>query len=201
MILATLATDEIQNFREISFPNKEAYCRRHGHTFCGITERLHLRRPHSWSKIKLLEIISFTSQGQWVFWSDADSIITRPEWNVEELIDPEADLIIARGPFGINAGVFLMHLNQRTHEFLLEVHDQIQYVHHNWWEQAAMMHLLNANYPIRVKTGDKVLMNAFPEDYQEGYSAVLHVAGATRANRVEELKKRLPRERPEAGRA
>jgi hypothetical protein len=194
MFIASIATDDFREFRDISFPNKQKYCQRHNHTFWGITQSLHLNRPPAWSKIKLLELISFMHQGSWIYWSDADSIFTRMDWNVEELIDPQADLIIAVGPLGLNSGSFLMHLNPRTHEFLLEVQDQVQFIHHPWWEQAAMIELINRKYPIRVKYADKVLMNAFPEDYKVGYSAVLHVPGAFRTDRIEQLKKHLPQE-------
>jgi hypothetical protein len=192
MIVASIATDEFRDFRDRTFPNKKAYCERHGYTFYGGTTHIHRMRPVSWSKIKLLEALCFQYPDEWAFWTDADAIFTRPDWKATEIIDPKADLIISRDVNGINCGSFLIRLNVQSQQFLADVYDQVQFIHHAWWEQAAMIYLLQLSYPIKVKYVEKTLINAYPQDFKQGYSAVLHVpAPRPRAARLEELKKKL----------
>jgi hypothetical protein len=189
MILATIATEEYRDLREISFPNKKAYCDRHGHTFVGFMDPIHRARPVSWSKIKLLEMLAFQHQKGWAFWSDADALITRLDWNVEELIEPDVDLIGCRDAAGFLTGSFLIQLNGAGRQFLIDIYDRIQFMYHRDREAAAMEDLLSRGYRVRVKYVDKALIDASPEEFREGYSAVVHVSGRPLAERAEELRK------------
>jgi galactosyl transferase GMA12/MNN10 family len=192
MIVASIATEEFRDFRELTFPNKKAYCDRHGYSFVSAKSAIHRARPASWSKIKLLEMIAFEREKEWVFWTDADAAITRLDWKVEELADPNVDLIISKDNDGINAGSFLMQLNGKSRQFLLNAYDRIRFMHHRRREAVAMETLLQDGYPLQVKHVEKKLINAYPEDYQEGFSAVLHVPHKPWPERLAELKKRMP---------
>jgi hypothetical protein len=195
LLVVSLATHEIASIRELTFPNKRAYCNRHGYVFCGITERLDPDRPHSWSKIVALETLCTIAPDNWAMWIDADAIFTRFDWRAEELIEPYADFIAAKDHNGINCGVFLIHLGDAMRRFLNHVYVQEMFINHRWWEQAAIRNLIeNGQGPKNLHLAEKRLMNAYPDDFVEGYSAVLHVPDNPRVwpDRIAVLRKCLP---------
>jgi hypothetical protein len=192
-LVVSIATDEMREMRELSFPNKKAWCERHGYIWAGASKSLDPSRPPAWSKVALLMRLSEISPGSWAFWTDADSIITRPDWKLESIADDNADLLIAQDRNGINSGVFMIRLGTMAWNFLREVYGHTEYLHHRWWEQAAIRHVLDSGYPFRVKFADKILVNAYPDDFVEGHSAILHVPNNMKMwpDRIGELKKRL----------
>ncbi len=61
-------------------------------------------RPASWSKIRAVK--HHLKQYDWVFWVDADTLITNSSKKVESLLpeQDQPDLILTRDPAGFNAG-------------------------------------------------------------------------------------------------
>jgi galactosyl transferase GMA12/MNN10 family len=193
--VVSMATDTMRELRDISFPNKEAYCRRHGYKWIGETKTRDASRPPAWSKILILADLCVSRSVDWVFWTDADSVIVRPDWKMETLADDSADLVVARDANGINTGVFLMRMGGMTLNFLLDSYALTQYTYHRWWDQAAIRHTLDTGWPFRVKFADKKLINAYPDDFCAGHSAVIHVPNTPRwPDRAGELRRRLPLE-------
>ncbi|MGD0464922.1 MAG: hypothetical protein ABSB74_20750 [Tepidisphaeraceae bacterium] len=193
--VVSMATDEMRELRDISFPNKQAYCQRHGYKWIGETKTRDASRPPSWSKILILADLCMNRSVDWAFWTDADSVIVRPDWKLETLADESADLVVARDINGINMGVFLMRMGGMTLQFLLDAYSLTQYIHHRWWDQAAIRHALSTGWPFRAKYADKTLINAYPDDFSEGHSAIVHVPKTSRwPDRVGELRKHLPQE-------
>src|ERR1700693_4453047 len=117
LAVVSMATDAMRELRDISFPNKEAYCRRHGYKWIGETKTRDAARPPSWSKILLLADLCVNRSVDWAFWTDGDSVIVGPEWKVETLADESADLVVARDANGINMGIFLMRMGGMTLQF------------------------------------------------------------------------------------
>jgi hypothetical protein len=82
-------------------------------------------------------------------------------------------------------------------KFLDLVYSQTQFVNHPWWEQAAIRMLIDSGRgPERMKYADKILMNAYPNDFKPRYSAIIHVPGDPRfwPDRIGELNKHLSRD-------
>ncbi|PNH02209.1 hypothetical protein TSOC_011826 [Tetrabaena socialis] len=72
-------------------------------------------RPASWSKIPA--VLSVLESYDWVFWMDADTLVTNTTAPLEALLPPAGgggggvaapDLILTRDSTGVNAGVWLM---------------------------------------------------------------------------------------------
>jgi hypothetical protein len=191
--VVSLATDAMKELREVTFPVNRAWCEAHGYTWVAGNRPLDPSRPASWSKIRMIQELCHIAPGQWAFWIDGDAVVTRPDWRLEALADDDAELIIAKDHNGMNCGVFLIRLGNMTWNFLADVYSRTEFLNHRWWEQAAIRQVLEEGYPFRVKYADKTLINANPDDFVQGHTAVLHVPNAPKIwpDRVGELKKRL----------
>ena len=92
----SLATDALSEMRELTFANKRAYCEKHGYQWIGANKAMDSSRPPAWSKIRMLQEACIHLPGWWAFWTDADSLIVRPDWKIESIADDNADLIISQ---------------------------------------------------------------------------------------------------------
>ena len=171
-----LATNEIADVRDVTRPNLEAYCHRHGYALHYLTEA-NSARPASWTKILAMECN--LEAHEWLWWADADLVVSGPTRRLEELTDGAAgDLLIASDANGINCGSFLLRNCAWSHDFLRRVWDTAEDVNHEWWEQWAIMRLLAASPADRahVQSVRKRRLNAYPSDWRPG-DFVLHTPG------------------------
>ncbi|XP_057859480.2 uncharacterized protein LOC131068322 isoform X2 [Cryptomeria japonica] len=65
-------------------PNKRNYAYKHGYDFIDATIVLDMQRPPSWSKV--LAVRAFLPHYDWVFWNDADSLVTNPDIALEDIL-------------------------------------------------------------------------------------------------------------------
>ncbi len=166
--VVTLHTPAIRELGEFTAANKRAYCARHGYDFIGEADLLDAGRPPAWSKVLLLQ--RHLADYDWLMWTDADSAFTNPDRDLGWLTATEADMVIARDASGINTGVFLIRNTPAAAAFLSRVWDQADLIDHRWWEQAAMMRLLDSGGAgITVQYARKRSLNSYPgEDWQPG---------------------------------
>ena len=108
--VVTLYTDEIATYGLLSAANKEAYARRHGYGFTAYTRPLDTSRHPAFSK--LTAIANHLADNDWVFWTDADSLIMNPAISLESIIAQGADkdMILTReaGASPVNTGQWLI---------------------------------------------------------------------------------------------
>ncbi|XP_020083846.1 uncharacterized protein LOC109707154 isoform X2 [Ananas comosus] len=102
--------------------NKRGYAARMGYDYVDARGAVDPRRPPSWSKI--LAVRSLLPSYDWVFWNDADTVITNPNISLESILlsaighsdfDASPDLVVTEDFGGINAGAysdgdFMVHL-------------------------------------------------------------------------------------------
>ena len=72
-------------------PSKAAYCQRWGHEFECAEGTLDASRPPAWSKV--LHIRRLLDVHDWVFWLDADALVTNPEIAVSGFLDHRYNVI------------------------------------------------------------------------------------------------------------
>lgn len=168
---------------KVSFPNKLAYCERHGYDFIGLWSNPSDRNP-SWSKIPMM--LAELEGRDVVLWTDCDSLITNPSITIESIIAdaPGADLFAAKelnpsGYFTVNCGILLA----RNTDGLRRWFDAVWREYPPWglWhEQSAMLALLGrgVDRDIRVKIHypPKRRINSYPSDWRPG-DFVLHWPG------------------------
>ena len=137
--VVTLATGPHERLLEIALPSFRSFADRHGYELVVASER-DASRPPSWSKIPALA--AALEQHDEALWLDADVVV----------IDGDDDLDAPAGCWQAmvehltadgavpNTGVWL--IRRPMLPILEEMWAMTRYVHHGWWEQAAMLDLL-----------------------------------------------------------
>ncbi|CAM6016362.1 unnamed protein product [Sphagnum balticum] len=159
-----------EGLMELVTPNKRSYVARHGYEFVDASDVLDKERPPSWSKI--LAVRKSLPHYDWVFWNDADSVVTNPAISLEEIIhsvvgDTEPnnmpDFIITKDVTGVNAGMFFFRNSEWSRNFL-----------DLWWNQTAFVQPFG-----RSKSGDndalKHLLEVMPEHEQNQHVRIPHM--------------------------
>ena len=190
----SIATDEMKEHRELTFPNKQAYCDRHGYTFVGKTETFHERgkpdRNGSWAKLPFtLELMPrFTH----IVCIDADAAFTNMDVKIESLIDEEHDFWVCNDQNGRNCGVMIVKSCQEMWQLFRDAWERGG--NSGVYEQQPIGDLLREN-PNRIS--EKVLpqraMNSYACNWQPG-DFVIHAPRDDRwRDRVATLRKFMER--------
>lgn len=122
--LVTLFTPNIAKYATIPFNQKEWYAKKHGHNFYGHKQILDDSRAPHWSKILALQ--AALSECDWLFWSDADSIIMDVDRSLETLLEQcnhngLSFVIATRDYHGFNSGNFFIRNIPEAHAYLRDV--------------------------------------------------------------------------------
>jgi hypothetical protein len=132
--------------------SKEAYAKRHGYTYIqGNEEFWDRERPISWSKVPfLLSHLEKLPEGEVVWLSDADVLITNLELKIEDHVLPlfpnDKDMLMTFDSCGhINAGNILMRNSPWLRNFWKRVYEQTDVIYHIWWENAGILKLMEVN--------------------------------------------------------
>ena len=135
---------------EPGLQTKREYAKKHGYDFhVGGKEVWDRTRPIPWSKLRY--ILNFIDQYDYLFWSDADVIITNYDLSLTShiipLLPPGKDLLWTRDVCGnLNSGNMLLRGKSAwLKDFILRTYQQTEFINHIWWENAAMLHLYNNN--------------------------------------------------------
>lgn len=129
--------------------SKRTYAARHGYTYVeGGEEHWDRERPIPWSKIPfVLHELARLPEGALVWLSDADVLITNMTLRIEDqmgaLLPAEKDMLMCIDACAhINSGNILMRNTAWTRDFWKRVGEQTDLLYHIWWENAAMIKLL-----------------------------------------------------------
>jgi hypothetical protein len=166
--------------------NRRRYCERQGYPFiCDVS--VARDRPACWAKIPA--ILKAFETHSWVLWADSDTLIFDQARRLEELCDPDYDMVVqsheefyrflgipaAQGleRMPINTGVFLMRASAWSRAFLQRAYEQTQYVcHEEVWngvgEQEAMIWLLRQNPADRRRIKYVENLQNHPKFYRRG---------------------------------
>ena len=160
MKLLTLAIGE--DFRKSlvkALDSKRDYCAKQGYTcIIGGEDFWDRERPIPWSKVPfLLDVLSKTEEGDLVFMSDADVLITNMDLRIEDHVAPllpsGKDLLLTIDSCGhINDGNILIRNTPWTRNFWKRVYEETDLIYHVWWENAAVIKLLEENPSDLAKT-------------------------------------------------
>lgn len=159
--------------------SKEEYCNLHGYDFICFRESIDPSRPHAWQKIKALQ--KTLKNYDWVFWSDADSIIMNNKILLEDLVDENSSFIICYDNIShvVNSGQFLIKNSKESIEFLDFVYSKREFTNHPWWENAAIIDALKDNKfsPPFVKMLPQRVMNSFSFEVSRNHPAACFQEG------------------------
>ena len=129
--------------------SKADYAAKHGYTYVqGGEEFWDRERPIPWSKIPfILANLAKLPEGALVCLSDADVLITNPELRVEDqmgvLLPAGKDMLMCIDSCAhLNSGNVLMRNTAWLRDYWKRVGEQTDLLYHIWWENAAMIKLL-----------------------------------------------------------
>ena len=176
LLVLTGYDDAYANVGDIGIPNKYRYCELRNYAFNIVREGFDTSRPASWSKI--LFVKERLPHYDWIFWTDADSLIMNHEVKLTRFIDSSYDFIMALE----NAGQFFIRNSEWSFKWLDAIWNSTEYIHHHWWENMAISMLKNAgkgnpwypsikNIPMHCEH-----FNTWIEHYKPG-DFLLHFAG------------------------
>ena len=150
VVILTLAIGE--DFRKSLAPalaSKKAYAEKHGYTYIQGDERFWDRnRPIPWSKVGFVsESLKLWPDGTLFFLSDADVMITNDKLRLEDVAIPllpdNKDLLMTIDACGhLNSGNILMRNSPWLRDWWRRIGEQTDLLYHIWWENAAMIRLL-----------------------------------------------------------
>ncbi|KAJ4778653.1 hypothetical protein LUZ62_062910 [Rhynchospora pubera] len=121
--------------QETVWQNKKAYTKKMGYRFIDASWMIDSSRPPSWSKI--LAVKSSLRDHDWVFWNDADTLVTNPDIYLENILlalggrndfNSTPDFILTEDYNGVNAGVFFFRKSEWSERFL-----------DTWWNQTSFV--------------------------------------------------------------
>ena len=200
-----------ENFSEISsrtLPSIRRYADRFGLEFLNMLPETK-SRPAAWSKItRIREVLQ--SGFEYCFYVDADAMFVRFDEDIRKHLKVEKDLYLcSHSPSNsenyapiqehFNSGVMVWRNSEWSCNFLNEVWQKTDFIHHCWWEQAAILDLLG--YHSAVERGPNNLnpnhlehVQQLPVDWNVIVGSTIasdpiirHVAGRSKARRLEDL--------------
>jgi hypothetical protein len=148
---------------DISRPNKEAYCRRHGYRFVCRTDGFDSHRPASWSKLRFVR--EALEHSEWVFWNDADTLVMDSAVPLSRVCWDSHDLVLSGDPYhAMNLGCWLVRRNDWTFDFFDRLEMMTECLDHVWWETGAVLARYASEPAVRSRIGllPNKLFNAYP---------------------------------------
>jgi tetratricopeptide (TPR) repeat protein len=191
-ILTLSIGDQYTRSIEPGLKSKLQYAQRWGYSniVSGVEHHDH-SRPLAWSKLGFWLSYLDANEYDFLWLSDADSIITNPEVSIEDIIDlvfedKQIQGVWWEDVFGNkNSGQMLVRTKSAAvRQWLTEADSQQDLTDHEWWENIALTRVWDRNKHfqnvIRVRT-DYKLINAYlgpsPEKNWTPSCFVLHYAG------------------------
>ena len=186
--------------------SKRVWCEKHGYTYIqGGEEYWDRSRPIAWSKIAfVLEQLSRLAEDALVFLSDADVLITNPALRLEDVVLPllpaGKDLLMTIDACAhINSGNMLMRNTAWLRDWWKRVDQQTDLTYHIWWENAAMIKLLEtvpADLAHTEITTEHWKFNAYLQGLPgqklwEPGALLVHFAGVYDLRKMEQLQKEI----------
>jgi glycosyltransferase involved in cell wall biosynthesis len=185
---------------ELCTQSQQSYALRHGYTYISDESVYDSNRPFAWSKIPL--ILKYISEYDFIVWMDADVLIMNPEIKLEIFINmmkPSSFMFVGHDLNNLNTGVFVIRNCTLAREFLADVWNKTEYLHHVWWEQAAVIELWKNSQKYRphidvLEHRHINIMNAFhseidPEIHWLPGDFCIHFAGIRTRSRLDKLQR------------
>jgi hypothetical protein len=200
-VLCTAAYGRHVELFDVSGPALERYANAHGYELVVLHERLARGRPPAWDKVVLLHAL--VADSDLVVWIDCDALVLDGAPDIAGALEPDRflHLVEHRSEHGRipNTGVVALRGGDRATRFLDRVWAQQRFVHHRWWENAAVNHLLGYRHlrgvrpvvPSRWRGGVGVLdraWNSIPDD-PSPRPHIVHFPGAPIDERLQELQR------------
>lgn len=197
--ILTAYDDNFKDIAELNIPILQKYCDKNKYNLI-IKKIVDFNKPASWFKIQAILEQFNKSNCENLLWIDADTLILEQNFKIENIIKKDKFFYLSKDANGINCGVFIMSNVKIMREFLSHV-DLLssKYMNHIWWEQAAIMELiekniLNINQYIEyipqniLNAYDKNLVHTNDDGYVCNDTFILHLPSINNKKRYEIIK-------------
>jgi galactosyl transferase GMA12/MNN10 family. len=184
--------------------SKVKYCEHHGYDFIDDESIVDHSRPLPWSKILLL--IKYLKNYDYLVWMDGDTIIMNSEIKLESFINKYMNELPMNGGDGFrkdfllcrdmgnkpNTGVWFIRNNEYVMNILELIYLQTQFINEQYWEQAAFEYLYEVvlpdlrNYCHILRNNQQQQFNCWLDVYQYG-DFILHFMGIRNLSFLTEL--------------
>jgi len=203
MLILTLAIGaDYRKSLKKALESKRLYAEKHGYTYIqGGEEYWDRHRPIAWSKVPfLLSHLEKLKDGELVWLSDADVLITNPSIKIEDhvlplLPDTKDLLFIYDACHHLNSGNVLMRNSKWLRDYWKRVNERTDCIYHIWWENMAMIKELEENKADQDKiqvTNQHKKFNAYVQGLKgeplwERGDFLVHFAGIYDLGKIESL--------------
>jgi len=160
-VLVTFATGPFAELLDIARPGFEEYADRHGYELRTAPPAM-LTRPASWGKVsRLLDALDVYSEALWI---DCDVVMLDTSVDLADEVPPEAwhaiTMLHTREGEIPSCGVWLCR--QAMRRPLEQIWSLTRYLHHPWWEQAALHHALGyGGQPVALQNPTELLARTY----------------------------------------
>ena|SRR5579864_6123624 len=192
-----------KDIANLTLSSKEEYCKIHGYDFvnCEIDEYW---REIGWYKIDVIK--DKLQYYDWIFYCEADCLITNLTKRIEDIIDDNKYLIISKNSIspswtGLNCGNLIIKNSEWSQYFINFISEKKEFYHHEWAEQKAIIDEFekNANMINHTKLTTMRQMGGFRHQWYEKDNWqlgdwIMHLAGCSneyRYNVFNELKDKI----------
>lgn len=105
-----------------------------------------IERPAPWYKIKILIDEFAKNDYEYFLWIDSDAIIYNNKFDISTILKDNKEIYLSKDFNNINSGVILIKKTEFTLKILNKIWEMTEYLNHIWWEQKAIIHLIEENY-------------------------------------------------------
>lgn len=171
------------NLGDISADNKKDYAEKWGYDFVVQRKKQDKEREMHWAKISTL--IDILPNYDWIFWTDADSLVMNFNKRIEEHLDDEYDVIFNKDANGLNTGHFFIKSSDWSIDFLKKCYKIYpppkifaNGMYHTWQDQGAIRTYLTRHpeSKSRTKLCNQKEFNCYLHNFEHG-DFILHFAG------------------------
>jgi len=186
--VVTACDEGYADLQELTSPTITAYCDLHGYD-CYVHRIVEKERPAAWYKIK--EVLkAFETGVEFVLWIDTDGIVVNNKFRLEDIAEDGKDFYFACNWAAMNSGVFMMRNTQLNKDFLNLVWQHDQFINDGWWEQRAIIHLLELQVYPEEKIKEIPAVDFNSEEYFS-FSFIHHLPQVSKVERMKIFRKIL----------
>lgn len=144
--LVTFAVGPHVELLEIAKPSYKAWAHRHGYDFL-VAEGIHPTRPPAWYKIPLLQTALCTYDEAVFIGADLVIVDGREDFSMEVPADAWQAMVNHHTGDGEVPNDDMWFCRKPMQPILEQVWEMTQWMHHGWWEQAALLELMGYKVP------------------------------------------------------
>ncbi|HSY19111.1 MAG TPA: hypothetical protein VK815_12280 [Candidatus Acidoferrales bacterium] len=183
---------------DVSRSSIQKYCARHSFPFA-FHEITQTGRPASWYKLKILREEMEKGDAEYYLWVDVDAVVFNLDYDLRALTRSGKEIYLAKDDTNINCGVLLLRKSAFNVKLLETLWGMTHCLDHPWWEQQALIELIEADHEgirQRIEYVPQRIFNAYIyKFYGKKYAAgefnrdsfVVHFPGLPLATRLRRM--------------